>query len=127
MSGSEEENYARNRANMTKLEDRCARVRDLNDRFRRDHGGGFTMVTSGIQALGAAACAIILQAVSEFDEFTAENDPYGEHDFGALSIVGHRIFWKIDYYDESLEYGSPDPTDPLVTARVITVMLASEY
>lgn len=76
MSGSEEENYARNRARMTKLEDRCARIRDLNDRFRRDHHGGFTMVTPEIQALGAAACAIILQAVSEFDEFTVENDPY---------------------------------------------------
>lgn len=127
MSGSEEENYARDRAHMAKLEDRCARIRELNDHFRRHHCGGFTMMTSGIQALGAAACAIILKAASDFSEFTADDNPHSEHDFGALTIGGHRIFWKIDYYDKGLEYGSPDPADPVVTERVITIMLASEY
>jgi Protein of unknown function (DUF3768) len=34
----------------------------------------------------------------------------------------HRI-----YLDRSLNYHSPDPTDPAVTVRVITVMLADEY
>jgi Protein of unknown function (DUF3768) len=34
----------------------------------------------------------------------------------------HRI-----YFDRSLNYHSPDPTDPAVTVRVITVMLAAEY
>jgi hypothetical protein len=55
------------------------------------------------------------------------NDPHEEHDFGAFDADGQRVFFKIDYYDESLSYHSPDPTDPAVTKRVITIMLAEEY
>ena len=37
------------------------------------------------------------------------------------------IFFKIDYYDRTLTHHSPDPADPAVTERVITIMLADEY
>tara|TARA_Y100000815_G_C12948051_1_gene351839 strand:- start:59 stop:265 length:207 start_codon:yes stop_codon:yes gene_type:complete len=68
-----------------------------------------------------------MKAVAEFNDFTSDNDPYGEHDFGTLTVGGRRINWKIDYYDNDLKYGSPDPADPSVTTRVLTIMLASEY
>jgi hypothetical protein len=75
------------------------------------------MVTSGIQALGTEGAARVLAAVAGFDAFTGDNDPYGEHDCAILT----------DYYDRDLAYHSPDPSDPTVTERVMTVMLASEY
>ena len=69
----------------------------------------------------------ILGKVASFDDFSEDNDPHGEHDFGAFDHAGSRIFWKIDYYDPSMESGSEDPSDPAKTTRVLTLMLASEY
>ena len=69
----------------------------------------------------------ICRAVKEYGAFDRDNDPYGEHDFGSLELHGERYFWKIDYYDEELQYHSPDPGDPKVTKRVLTIMHASEY
>lgn len=104
-----------------------ARIRELNDRFRTTGQGGMIMLTQGVQQMGLLHHATIMQAVRSFNAFTQDNDPYGEHDFGAIDVAGHRLFWKIDAYDIDLEMGSPDPTDPAVTCRVMTIMLASEY
>jgi hypothetical protein len=67
------------------------------------------------------------EAVARFNSFDEDNDPYGEHAFGALEIEGERLFFKIDYYDQSLSAHSPDPADESVTKRVLTIMLAEEY
>lgn len=108
-------------------EQRKLRVRTLNDELRQTMVGGQGLITRGIEALGLMAVSSILGSVGQYDDFSPDNDPYEEHDFGALTWLEHRIFWKIDYYDENLEFASPDPADPEVTARVITIMLASEY
>ncbi len=50
-----------------------------------------------------------------------------EHDFGALEVEGHMIYFKIDYFDRDLSMHSPDPADSSATQRVITIMLAEEY
>jgi hypothetical protein len=109
------------------IEDRRQRVRELNDGLRRYARAGIICVTAGVQAMGQAGVEAALTAVRDFDSFTADNDPYGEHDFGALKVAGERLFWKIDYYDRDRRYGSPDPADPAVTTRVLTIMLSSEY
>ncbi len=67
------------------------------------------------------------RARHKFSEFTADNDPHSEHDFGSFELVGRKFFWKIDYYDKRCEFGSDDPADPEKTTRVLTVMLAGEY
>ena len=103
------------------------RVRELNDQFRKTLIGGRAVMTSGIAALDENLIARIMSAVRSFGAFDTDNDPYREHDFGALEIDGHKVFFKIDCYDTNLEYGSPDPSDPSVTARVLTIMLAEEY
>lgn len=69
----------------------------------------------------------LLVAVQAFDAFDEGNDPWGEHDFGALEIDDERVFFKIDYYDLTRAMHSEDPTDPTKTERVMTIMLATEY
>jgi hypothetical protein len=107
--------------------DRIARIRDLNDAFRRTFSGGRMMMTSGVAELPDLVKAKALQLVASFDEFTEDNDPSGEHDFGNFELGNRKFFWKIDYYDERCEFGSEDPSDPKRTTRVLTLMLASEY
>ena len=99
----------------------------LNDVFRQSFFGGRVVMSAGIAALPSVARAAILAAVRGFDRFDADSDPHGEHDFGAVTVAGYRCFWKIDTYDISLSFASPNPTDPAVTVRMLTVMLAEEY
>jgi hypothetical protein len=99
----------------------------LNDAFRKTGAGGRMLMTAGVQRLSERDRAEIVQKIRLYDQFTAANDPYGEHDFGSLEQGGQKIFFKIDYYDPSYEYGSEDPADPEQTERVLTIMLAHEY
>lgn len=99
----------------------------LNDQLRCRGKGGQLFISCGICDLKTGLVPLIVKAVAEFDDFTQGNDPYNEHDFGSLTFDGNRVFWKIDYYDKSMECGSPDPADPDVTSRVLTIFLASEY
>jgi hypothetical protein len=99
----------------------------LNDRLRKDTSLGTAVMTPGIAALGPDAVARIVQTVAAFNDFCHANDPHEEHDFGSFEAEGITIFFKIDYYDRILNHHSPDPADPSVTERVITIMLADEY
>ncbi len=69
----------------------------------------------------------IVNRVRSFDAFTPDNDPYGEHDFGAFDCQDRKIYWKFDYYERDTEWGSPDPSDSEQTLRVLTIFLAEEY
>jgi len=102
-------------------------ISELNDAFRTGLADGHVYVTRGIAALPDAEQAAIMDRVRSFSAFSPDNDPHGEHDFGSFEHDGRTIFWKIDCYDRDLNYGSPDPSDPRVTTRVLTVMLAEEY
>lgn len=103
-------------------------IRYLNDLFRATFVTGLVVLTEGIQALEYEDMADVITRVREFKDFTADNDPHGEHDFGAFDHpVAGKVFWKIDYYDPSLDGGSNDPADPVKTKRVLTIMLAREY
>ena len=102
-------------------------IAELNDAFRRSFTGGQVFVTAGISALPQDAQAVIAKRVRSFEQFDEDNDPHGEHDFGAFEHDGRTIFWKIDSYDLDHRFYSPDPTDPAKTARVLTILLAEEY
>lgn len=99
----------------------------LNDRFRATFAGGKVVMTQGVAALSEAERLEALDAVRRFDAFSEDNDPHGERDFGAFDVAGCRLYFKIDYYDPTMTYGSDDPADPEKTVRVLTIMLAEEY
>ena len=112
-----------------------SRIAEINDRFRRtiltnpdiNNKGGRCFVSRGVNALPIDLQMIITVKVRAFDTFTKDNDPYGEHDFGAFEIAGAgKIYWKIAYYeDETMQWGAEDPTTKAY--RVLTIMLADEY
>ena len=99
----------------------------LNDQARTTLTNCKLIITRGIDLLGEEAVGFILNLVRHFDDFSERNDPFGEHDFGAVEYESNTVFWKIDYYDLDLMHHSPDPSDPHVTRRVLTIMLGEEY
>jgi hypothetical protein len=102
-------------------------IRALNDELRQNFATGTALMTAGVAALGAETVARIVKTIAVYDDFCHANDPYEEHDFGSFEVDGHTIFFKIDYFDKSRILHSPDPSDPSVTERVITIMFAEEY
>jgi hypothetical protein len=103
----------------------AVRIRELNDAARTKLVGCRVVITAGVKALGDLYR--ILGAVQAFDSFSEGNDPHGEHDFGSFKFADETLYWKFDYYDKSMEWGSEDPADPAITTRVLTIMLRREY
>ena len=116
----------------------------LNDAARSNPGtGSIANMTIGFQSLSDADRFAALAQIVGFSAFSQDNDPYGEHDFGSIyrlangawtqhrpedeKTIAATVFWKVDYYDNSLTGGSDAPWDASRTKRVLTVMLASEY
>ena len=110
------------------MDTKTARIRALNDQLRQNFADGIAVMTPGVAALGAEAVARIVKTIAVFDDFCHANDPHEEHDFESFEADGQMmIYFKIDYFDQNLSMHSPDPADPSVTHRVITIMLAEEY
>jgi hypothetical protein len=101
------------------------RIRALNDQARTTLTGCRVLVTPSL----VATCDVsaVLNHVRAFCTFTSDNDPYDEHDFGSFEHEGQVVLWKMDYYDTDMLGMSLDPSDPAVTTRVLTVMLAEDY
>ena len=106
------------------MDPRTDRIRALNDELRQNFDCGTAVMTPGIAALGQEAVERIVKTIAVFDDFCHANDPHEEHDFGSFEADGHKIFFKIDLYEEpdvKSENGEP------VVTRVLTIMLADEY
>jgi Protein of unknown function (DUF3768) len=121
--------------------ERRERIARLNDGARQAMGVAcIAVATEGFRGLSHLDQARVREAIERYDAWEPGNDPDGERDFGAIyrdergrwsamppGRVAQTVFWKIDCYDQALEWGSPDPADAGVTQRVLTIMLASEY
>jgi hypothetical protein len=84
-------------------------------------------MTAGVAALTEDELTKVLERVRHFDEFTTDNDPHGEHDFGNFDLASISYFFKIDYYSPDMQGGSEGPANPEKTTRVLTIMKADEY
>ncbi len=115
------------------MADQTKKIRELNDQFRKGEPGilGQVLITSGVQELADQSdgngLAEVIERVRSFEDFSEDNDPHHEHDFGAFEFLDNKLFWKIDYYAPDMLHGSEDPADVAKTVRVLTLMLASEY
>ena len=124
--------------------EQTARIGRLNDLARRAMGVACTAVaTAGFRSLSASDQSRVRELIETYDAFDEDNDPHGERDFGTIYQLGdgqwtterprsrdderERVFWKLDYYDRDLRFGSEDAADPAVTRRMLTIMLADEY
>ena len=113
---------------MTDTTDKTAIIRKQNDEFRSKTGipvfapkvQGQMLMTPGISQLPPEDIIAVWAKVRDFSDFSEGNDPYAEHDFGAFDHGGKKVFWKIDYYDPSLSYGSDAPDNAEATSRVCT-------
>ena len=124
--------------------EQTARIARLNDLARSAMGVASTVVaTVGFRSLPDADQSCVRELIETFDAFDEDNDPHGERDFGTIYqlVCGRwttdrprvredereRVFWKFDYYDPDLLFGSEDAANPAITRRVLTIMLADEY
>jgi len=108
------------------------KIQVLNDRFRQGDRSvsGTVLCTGGVSDLVSGDTLLLAELfglVRRYDTFNVDNDPYHEHDFGTFEFRGEKCFWKIDVLDPSLEMAPLDPSDPTLSTRVLTVMLAGEY
>ncbi len=106
---------------------RAERIARLNDNLRKTGTGGLITITRAVTQLPGFDAFKLLVALAAFDSFDVDNDPHGERDFGDVEFAGHGLLWTIGYYDLDMRYASPDPADPAVTQRVLSVMLPEDY
>jgi Protein of unknown function (DUF3768) len=105
---------------------RAAIIAELNDQFRRSGQGGKVVISHGVWERGPAFVWAAVAGVQFFEDFTAQNDPSGEHNAGSFEAAGKTVNWQIDYYDADGDFASNDPANPDMTTRVLTIFLKEE-
>lgn len=106
---------------------RAEQIARLNDQLRKTGTGGTIMITQGVRRITGFDAMVLAAALANYADFDTDNDPHGERDFGDLTLWGHNLLFKVDYFEKTLEFGSDDAADPNVTSRVLTIMLASDW
>ncbi len=100
--------------------------RKLNDALRTTLLGGELVITLPIAGLAVAERRAILKALREYDDFTAEKDPRGEHDSGSFELDMVRYIWRIEVRSASTLDNLSSPVEPDGTVRVLAIMCAFE-
>lgn len=115
----------------TAAETRVETIARLNDRCRQgfDRTARITVtrtclatLSNGTLASEAVAQALLLQELRRYR--FAEDCP--ERDRGSFTIDNTEVYFRIDYHDATLEWGSEDPANASLTIRVLTLMLRED-
>lgn len=107
-----------------------SKIAELNDQLRQNlftPGQNQVFVSAAVSSLPYLERARLLDKVQKFNDFNEENNPYGERDFSRIEHNGTNYFWKIDYYNKTMDAGSEDASNPDITTRVLTIMRSDEY
>lgn len=110
---------------------RAETIARLNDRCRQgfDRTARITVTRTCLATLsnGTLASEAVAQA-RLLQELRRHNfpDDCPERDRGSFTIDQTEVFFRIDYYDAALEWGSEDPTNASLTTRVLTLMLRED-
>lgn len=95
------------------------RIAALNDAHRRALSR--CVFGQGLAQLPAQTVAFLLAEVANFDSWDEGKVAHDEHDSGCVEVGEEYFFWRIAYYDAEMRFDSPDPADPSVTCRVLTI------
>ena len=105
-------------------------IAEQNDLFRQkptlNEASGRWVYTVAINAKGPAFLEDCVKAVGEYSDFTEDNDPYGTHEMGFMTVQGKKVWWKCDKGDDH-EWESPNPSVLVETRRVLTILFPDDY
>ncbi len=105
---------------------RAEQIARLNDILRKTCEDGTVVITRKVRSLEPYNAQELVTALANYDGFDEDNNPVGERDFGDFELFGTDLYFKIDYYDPDLKFGSDDPADASITHRVITIMTEAD-
>lgn len=113
---------------MNSNDQNTAKIRTLNNQLRRNDIGGDVFIANSITRWGPSFVTAVREAVRNQLIFAPGDDPDGTQEFGSLKVDSTLVYWKIDYFEKGNEpFLSPDPADPNVTWRVLTIMSSTGW
>ena len=99
----------------------------LNDQLRKSGVGGTIVITRNVRGLEGLNAPELATAVANYDGFDEDNNPHGERDMGHFVLFDTDLYFKIDYFEQDLKFGSDDPTDASLTHRILTIMTKADF
>ena len=99
-----------------------SKIIELNDELRTTFKGGRVQMTPAVCMLDAQLRGRALSTLSRYNKF-ADGE---EHDWGVFIFAGFSFEWHIEYRAKEGAGVSPDPADPGMTFRVLTLYVVND-
>jgi len=103
------------------LRDRT-KIIELNDQFRATFKGGRVQMSRSFYELEPQLRGRALWVLSKCKKFADDS----EHDWGTFIFGGYAFEWRIEYRSAAGAGLSPDPANPDLTFRVLTLEVVAD-